>query len=63
MAEKKDPKLVSEKKAAELADLSPRTLRNYRHLQCGPPFVKLAHGRCRIYYIPSEVRSWRKGRR
>lgn len=34
---------VDDREAAKILSVSPQTLRNYRHLQKGPPYCKRGH--------------------
>ncbi|MGW4691960.1 helix-turn-helix transcriptional regulator [Kitasatospora cineracea] len=49
---------------AELANVTPKTLANWRALGTGPEFIKLSPGRGgRVRYPEASVQSWLKARR
>ncbi len=55
-----EQRLVTEKQAAKLLSVSPRTLRNWRTRGGGPRFVKIS-GRC-IRYSIADINEWTKKR-
>jgi predicted DNA-binding transcriptional regulator AlpA len=50
-----DPLLTERETATMLADVSPKTLRNWRYLRQGPPFVKVGG---MVRYDRREVERW-----
>lgn len=53
---------LTEKDAAKLLCIAPKTLRNLRVLGGGPMFVRVTGSR-RILYDPDDVQSWLSGRK
>ena len=51
---------INENKAAEVMDVKIQTLRNWRHLRKGPPYLKL--GRCVRYKI-DDIKSFMEAHR
>jgi len=59
-----DDEFFTTKDAAELMQLSHRTLERMRVEGGGPPFVKAGNGkRARVLYLKSDLIAWLKGRR
>ena len=55
-------KAVNDVQAAEMLNVHPQTLRNWRHLRKGPPYVKLGDGRSVRYLIEDLEAYLRQGR-
>jgi predicted DNA-binding transcriptional regulator AlpA len=53
------PVLLSEDQAAELLQLSPRTLQRFRVEGRGPGYLKL--GKKRVAYAESDITTWLEG--
>lgn len=51
----KDPELLSEVEAADLFELAPLTLRNWRSLRRGPAFVKIGR---KAFYRREAISTW-----
>jgi DNA-binding transcriptional MerR regulator len=49
------PNLLSQREAATMLGLSPRTLERYRCTGFGPPFRKLGR---RVLYRPDDLEAW-----
>jgi len=54
---------LTSKQAAELLNLSPKTLERMRSDGTGPRFLKAGNGvRCRILYKPNDIDAWLEAR-
>lgn len=47
--------LLTTNDVAEMLDLNPKTIQNWRYLQVGPPFVK---HRGRVYYRAADMKAY-----
>lgn len=46
---------MTEKRAAEILGLAEQTLRNYRHIRKGPPYIKMGRS---IRYLEADLRAY-----
>ena len=47
--------LLTTKDVAEMLDVSPKTIQNWRYLEVGPPYVK---HRGRVYYRATDMKAY-----
>jgi excisionase family DNA binding protein len=54
-------RLLSTEEAAEILNVSPKTLQKWRHKGEGPPFYRYGSGEAKVVgYAPTELRDWLK---
>ena len=52
------PRFLSTSETARILSISPKTLRRWRHLGCGPPYRKLGELQSRAVYLDEELAEW-----